>query len=153
MINIKAAIVAVAFGFSCAGVVSAHEAGVIATQVFEQQNIITYEEEENVVYEAPEASDGHYYLGTCLVSAYCACEQCCGKSDGITATGTYATQGRTVAVDPSVIPYGSTVHIDGVPYVAEDCGGAIGGTRIDLFFNSHQDALNWGVRYCEVWIG
>lgn len=97
------------------------------------------------------ASSG-YYLGTCCVTAYCACEQCCGKTDGITATGTHATQGRTVAVDPSVIPYGSTVYIDGVPYVAEDCGGAIGGTRIDLFFNSHQDALNWGVRYCEVWV-
>lgn len=98
------------------------------------------------------ASSG-YYLGTCCVTAYCACEQCCGKTDGITATGTHATQGRTVAVDPSVIPYGSTVYIDGVPYIAEDCGGAIGGTRIDLFFDRHSDALNWGVRYCEVWVG
>lgn len=115
----------------------------------EQETMATWTAEE-ATYSVG-SSEGQY-LGLCCVTAYCACEACCGKSDGITATGTHATQGRTVAVDPSVIPYGSTVYIDGVPYIAEDCGGAIGGTRIDLFFDSHQDAINWGVRYCEVWV-
>ena len=113
----------------------------------EQETMATWETE---TIQAETGGPEERYLGVCCVTAYCACEVCCGKSDGITATGTYATQGRTVAVDPSVIPYGSTVWIDGVPYIAEDCGGAIGGTRIDLFFNSHQDAIDWGVRYCEV---
>lgn len=109
--------------------------------------------EPEVIYEESIAAKGDgYYLGECLISAYCACEQCCGKSDGITATGTYATQGRTVAVDPSVIPYGSTVIFNGHEYIAEDCGGAIGGTRIDLFFNNHQEALNWGMQWHDVWI-
>ena len=86
---------------------------------------------------------------TFKVTGYCACEQCCGKTDGITATGTKATQGRTIAVDPSVIPYGTKIILNGNTYVAEDCGGAIKGNRIDMFFDNHQDALEWGVRYVE----
>ena len=84
------------------------------------------------------------------ITAYCACEKCCGKTDGVTATGTIATEGRTIAVDPEVIPYGSKVLINGHTYIAEDCGGAIKGKHIDLFFDSHEDALNWGIQYLEV---
>lgn len=91
-------------------------------------------------------------LGVFKLTAYCACARCCGKSDGITATGTVATQGRTVAVDPSVIPYGSRVIINGHTYVAEDCGGAIKTNRIDIFFDSHQEALNFGVQYAKVYV-
>ena len=97
-----------------------------------------------------EPKDG--YLGEFKLTAYCACAKCCGKSDGITATGTVATQGRTIAVDPSVIPYGTVVNINGNNYTAEDCGGAIGGKRIDVFFNNHSDALNFGVQYADVYL-
>lgn len=95
------------------------------------------------------------YLGTFKVTAYCPCEKCCGKdlddpAYGITSTGTVATQGRTIAVYPSQIPYGSIVLVDGVEYIAEDCGGAIKENRLDIYYDSHQDALEWGVRYCEV---
>ena len=86
---------------------------------------------------------------TFKVTAYCPCVKCCGKSDGITATGTVATAGRTIAVDPTVIPYGSKVILNGVTYIAEDCGGAIKGNKIDMFFNTHEEALQWGVRYIE----
>lgn len=86
---------------------------------------------------------------TFKVTAYCACAKCCGKSDGITASGTKATQGRTIAVDPRYYPYGTKIILNGKTYVAEDCGGAIKGNRIDLYFDSHQDALQWGVRYVE----
>lgn len=92
------------------------------------------------------------YLGRFKLTAYCACAKCCGKSDGITATGTVATQGRTIAVDPSVIPYGTAVSINGNIYIAEDCGGAIGGNRIDIFFNNHTDAWNFGVQYADVYL-
>lgn len=92
------------------------------------------------------------YLGNFKLTAYCACAKCCGKSDGITATGTVATQGRTIAVDPSVISYGTAVSINGNTYVAEDCGGNIGGNRIDVFFNNHTDALNFGVQYADVYL-
>ena len=75
---------------------------------------------------------------------------CCGKSDGITSIGVKATEGRTVAVDPDKIPYGSEVVINGHTYIAEDCGGAISGNKVDIFFDTHQEALEFGVRYAEV---
>lgn len=84
-------------------------------------------------------------------TAYCACSKCCGKwANGITATGTVATQGRTIAVDQSVIPLGSKVSINGQIYVAEDTGSGVNGNSIDLYFESHSEALNWGVRNLEV---
>ena len=92
-------------------------------------------------------------LGVFKCTAYCPCEKCCGDfADGITATGTKATQGRTIAVDPSVIPYGTTVFIDGTAYVAEDCGGAIKNNRIDVYFDTHADALIFGVKEIEIFI-
>lgn len=91
-------------------------------------------------------------LGKFKLTAYCSCKKCCGKTDGITATGTKAKQGRTIAVDTDVIPYGSKVMINGKEYVAEDCGGAIKGNRIDVFFNNHTDALIFGVQYANVYI-
>ncbi len=91
-------------------------------------------------------------LGTFKLTAYCACSRCCGKCDGITATGTKATAGRTIAVDPSKIPYGTEVIIYGHTYIAEDCGGAINGNKIDIFFNSHAEALKFGVQYAEVFV-
>lgn len=95
-------------------------------------------------------------LGEFTISAYCACERCCGKwADGITAAGTEATEGRTVAVDPEVIGLGETIYFAGADglvggYVAEDTGGAIQGRRIDLYMDSHQAALEWGVQKREV---
>ena len=94
-------------------------------------------------------------LGTYTITAYCPCERCCGKdpSDpfyGITATGTVATEGRTVAADPDVLPYGTIIYINGHAYTIEDCGGGVKGKQIDLYFDSHEDALEWGVQEIEV---
>ena len=90
-------------------------------------------------------------LGSFKISAYCSCKTCCGIwSGGPTASGTMPEEGRTIAVDPNVIPLGSKVIIDGHTYIAEDTGGVIKGNRIDMYFNSHQDALNWGVQYKDV---
>ena len=91
-------------------------------------------------------------MGRFKLTGYCACAYCCGKTDGITSTGVKAKAGRTIAVDPRVIPYGSTVIINGKTYIAEDCGGAIKNNKIDIFFNTHQEALEWGVKYAEVFI-
>ena len=60
--------------------------------------------------------------------------------------------GRTIAVDSSVIPLGSEIVIDGHTYVAEDTGSAIKGNRIDIYFDTHQEALNFGVQYADVYI-
>ena len=89
---------------------------------------------------------------TVTATAYCPCKKCCGKTDGITATGTHATAGRTIAVDPSVIPYGTEVIINGNTYVAADCGGAVNGNDIDIYFNTHEEALKFGRQLLTAYI-
>ena len=84
---------------------------------------------------------------------YCPCQKCTGHTEGsenygITKTGTVATMGRTVAVDPDVIPLGSEVLINGVVYIAEDTG--VEGKEIDLFINSHEQALAMGTYFTDV---
>lgn len=103
------------------------------------------------VDEEPKYIDIYKSIGDYKITAYCSCDKCCGKSDGITASGTKATNGRTVAVDPNVIPYGTELLIDGHKYIAEDCGGAIKGNKIDIYFDNHSDALNYGVQYMEIY--
>lgn len=98
-------------------------------------------------------------LGEFRLTAYCPCAKCCGKwANGITATGTTATEGRTIAVDPALIPYGATVTVyfaDGTShtYTAEDCGGAIKENRIDVFFDDHQAAREFDVQTAYVYMG
>lgn len=89
-------------------------------------------------------------LGNFTITYYCACEICCNKADGITATGTPVIEGQTIAVDPSVIPYGTKVIIGGHVFTAEDCGGAIKKNHIDVYVNSHEEALALGVTNAEV---
>lgn len=84
---------------------------------------------------------------TFTVTAYCPCEKCCGAyANGYTATGAKATQGVTIAADPDVLPMGTEIELDGHTYTVQDTGGAIAGNRLDLYFDSHDDALQWGVR-------
>ena len=104
------------------------------------------------------------YLGDYKLTAYCACEICCeewalnrpvdenGNPIIYTASGTVATQGRTIGVDPKVIPYGTEVYIDGQGwFVAEDTG-AIGVNHIDIYMNSHEAALGSGLTHGDVWM-
>lgn len=86
----------------------------------------------------------------CKVTAYCSCSKCCGSySNGYTASGTKATAGRTIAASSSYA-YGTKLNINGKTYVVEDRGGAISGNRIDIYVNSHSEALAWGVKYLPV---
>lgn len=95
------------------------------------------------------------YLGDYSITHYC-CERyehVCGTGNGITSTGTTVTAGRTVAVDPSVIPYGTTMYIEGYGFrVAEDCGGAVNGNHIDVAVETHSEANIMGSGYKGVWI-
>ena len=90
------------------------------------------------------ASSGRY-----KVTAYCSCARCCGKTNGITASGKRATANHTVAA-PSTFAFGTQMVINGKTYVVEDRGGAIQGNRIDVYMNSHAEAIAWGVRYLDV---
>ena len=85
------------------------------------------------------------------VSAYTASDDQCGKSDGITASGTHVKQGRTIAA-PSWIPFGTKVVINGVSYVCEDRGGYISDNRLDIYMDSREDAVEFGRKEMEVTI-
>lgn len=112
------------------------------------------------VVEEPEL----VYLGEHMITHYCSCPICCdqyaenrpvdeyGNEIVYTASGAIAEAGKTIAVDPEVIPLGSTVYIDGKEYVAEDVGGAIKGNRIDIYSSSHDEALKLGVKYSSVYM-
>lgn len=92
------------------------------------------------------------YIGKFTLTAYCPCTKCCGKNDGITASGKKAQANHTVAVDKGKIPLGSRLYINGKIYYAEDTGGAIKENRIDIFFNTHQEALNFGKTTADVYL-
>lgn len=72
---------------------------------------------------------------------------------GITSTGTTPKWG-TIAVDPSIIPYGTKVYIPkfGKTFIAEDCGGAIKGNKIDIYMNDKDSAYNWGRKTIDIYI-
>ena len=91
-------------------------------------------------------------LGVFKLTAYCACGKCCGKSNGITASGAKAVEGVTVAADTR-FPFGTKLIIGGHEYTVQDRGGSVKGNRIDVFFSSHQSAINFGVQYKEVFAG
>ena len=95
------------------------------------------------------------YLGNYSITHYCTerYEHICGTGSGVTATGTTVTAGRTVAVDPSVIPYGSKIYIEGYGWrVAEDCGGAVDGRHIDMAVDTHTNAIAMGSKNSGVWL-
>lgn len=89
------------------------------------------------------------------VTAYCGCTKCCGNSDGITASGHRIVAGdRFLAADVSV-PFG-TVYVvpgynDGRPTKNLDRGGAITKGRIDLYFDSHREAILFGRQKLIIW--
>lgn len=102
--------------------------------------------------EAYEALGAYRYIGECTITAYCPCAECCGRwADGVTASGLPATPG-VVAVDPEVIPLGSTAVIDGQRYLAADTGSGVEGLHIDICMGSHEETVAHGVRTADVWV-
>lgn len=93
---------------------------------------------------AANKSSNSSYLGKYKLTYYCSCSKCCGKSDGITASGKKAQEGITVASNS--IPLGTKISIDGHVYEVQDRGG-MASNVIDVFVSSHQKALNLGVKY------
>ena len=84
------------------------------------------------------------------ITAYCSCSKCCGKyASGYTSSGTKATAGRTVAAS-SQFAFGTKLIINGKEYTVEDRGGAITGNKIDIYMDTHAEALAWGVKYLPV---
>lgn len=89
------------------------------------------------------------------VTAYCSCERCCGQfADGITASGYKIRLGDRFVAAPSAMPFGTLLSIEGyaggLAVPVRDRGGAITGNRLDLYFDTHKEALEWGKKYVEV---
>ena len=116
--------------------------------VFTQENIVpTYRENIVEVNINPIEMEK---IGGFNLTAYCPCNICCGQWGGgvegkTTAIGVGAYDGITFAVDPTVIPYGTKLYIEGVGVgIATDCGGGIKGNRIDVYCTDHTQALQYG---------
>lgn len=105
---------------------------------------------QTVVMPEPSVEEPTLNIMEVTATAYCPCQECSGPWGTSTATGAIAIEGRTIAVDPTVIPYGTEVIIDGNTYVAEDTGAAIKGNMIDIYFDSHKDTTQWGVQEIEI---
>jgi 3D (Asp-Asp-Asp) domain-containing protein len=89
------------------------------------------------------------------VTGYCPCVKCCGKyADGITASGHKIQPGEAFVAADKRYAFGTEMIIegynDGKPIKVLDRGGAIQGDKLDVFFHTHQEALEWGVRYIDV---
>lgn len=88
------------------------------------------------------------------ISAYCSCERCTGKTSsnkwyGITASGREAQSKRTIAMSKEY-DFGTEVEIDGELYIVEDRGGYIQGNRIDIYFDTHEEVMEFGRQFKQV---
>jgi 3D (Asp-Asp-Asp) domain-containing protein len=90
------------------------------------------------------------------VTAYCPCPKCCGENaQGITASGHDVSYNNShfVAADTEVLPFGTKLVIPGyagAPVEVIDRGGAIKGNKLDVFFPTHEEALQWGRQFLDV---
>ena len=124
----------------------------------EQENEVVESEQETVEQQYPivdifpenETTQKEKESEIYLLTAYCPCYECSEGYGNKTAIGRQAVEGRTIAVDPTVIEYGTEVYIDGKMYVAEDCGGLVKGKHIDIYFDSHDKVDAFGKKYAEV---
>lgn len=96
-----------------------------------------------------EAQEREYEIVVFDASAYCKGACCCGKwANGYTASGTVPQAGRTIAAPPEY-DFGTEIEINGVMYVVEDRGGAIKENKLDIYFDSHAEALKFGRQQLE----
>lgn len=89
------------------------------------------------------------------VTAYCPCEKCCGEwADGVTSNGHVIEPGDCFVAADSRFSFDTEMLIEGYnssnTVKVFDRGGAIKGNKLDVFFHTHQEALEWGVRYIDV---
>lgn len=93
-------------------------------------------------------------LGRYRVTAYCLCDKCINVSawrDGFTASGHQIQPGDRFIAAPPEIPFGTLLSVPGygtAPVL--DRGGAIKGKRLDIYFPTHAEAMEWGVKNLEI---
>lgn len=114
-------------------------------QEVETKTVSTSKQNNNNNNKIEENGDNNdNFLGYFTITYYCPCTKCCGKyANGITASGKTATAGRTIAAS-SQYKFGTQMSINGHVYTVEDRGGAIKGNKIDIYVDSHSEALKLG---------
>ena len=92
------------------------------------------------------------------VTAYCSCAKCCGKTNGITASGAKATAWYTLAAGKGY-KMGTVIYIpaladkpNGGWFVVQDRGGAISNSKLDVYMGSHSQALQYGRKTLECYV-
>lgn len=119
----------------------------VLSEIRPQDNPTVIQPEE-VLEVVSEPEPMHLY-GNCRITFYCPGACCCGKwAGGGTASGVRATVNHTVA--NGSLPFGTRLLIDGQEYVVEDRG--VGAFEIDIFVASHEEALQRGLYYTDVFI-
>lgn len=129
----------------------------VATTVMTTTTSVVVTEPQITEVQTTETPSPTSYTMTVEATAYCPCSKCCGvyaenRPNGIvyTASGAVAKANHTIAVDTSVIPFGTQIKYGDVIYTAEDTGSAIKGNRIDIYFDDHTSALNFGRQTIEI---
>lgn len=167
---LAALLTAATVGCSTAEVKSTNTAAIVAVKApvrvyspFAETTEAAMETEAETTAET-EAEVEYTSLGEYKLTAYCACEKCCGAwarnrptdEDGkpivYTASMAVAKQGVTVAADTDVLPFGTVILIDGHEYTVQDRGGGVKGNHIDVFFDSHEEARQFGLQFKEIFL-
>ena len=141
---------------------SAGDAAKKRKEKYKLNNITQVSENTNVTFTANGTQGGSTtavyanssngsYLGQFVLTGYCACVICCGKTNGITASGRKAVANHTIAADRR-FAFGTQMIINGIVYTVDDRGGAITGNHIDIYFNTHAEALQFGRRTGDVYL-
>lgn len=121
-----------------------------ANEVQQKRMVELNEKNQQLKQEIIKLKSQYKTLDNAKVTAYCPCEECSEGWERQTKSGAVATEGRTVAVDPDVIPLGSKVEVYGKVYVAEDVGGKVEGEHIDIYMENHDATDEFGTKYTEV---
>lgn len=128
---------------------AARQAAAAATQAAQQAQDSSNNYEGATTKPVTTTESGEL-IGTFTITAYCGCKKC-GTGSNRTASGTTPTEGRTIAADTSILPFGTQVVIGGVVYTVEDTGSGVRGNHIDIFFATHSRALAFGRKTMKVY--
>lgn len=172
MVNIKKFIVAVAFSVATSSILCSpynftlQEIENPSYEALQPETAIEMNDHEIKPEVLPFAQDtvDKIYLGEFALTAYCPCEKCCGEygvnrpideNGDLIVYGAYGQRledGVSIATDPNVIGFNQEVYINGYVYRVHDTGGNIKGNQIDIYMADHDEAVEFGVQYADVYL-
>ena len=101
--------------------------------------------------DSSQGAAGEESCGMFEITGYCSCELCTGENH-FTKSGTAPRPDYTVAADPDVFPLGSRIRIGEIIYLVEDTGASIKGNVVDIYYETHEEAVANGRYEAEVFL-